>query len=1133
MVKKEPTVRSALAGAYWKDFFRGIWKTRNRFLSILLISALGVAFYAGIRAASPDMRLTVDRYYKDQRMMDVGIISTMGLTQADVDAVEQIPGVKQVMPVRSADMILTLPDREWVVRVKAMPVEGGLNLPLLLEGRLPVAANEAAVNRNFLKLSGQKLGSEITLRSGGDDPTEDTLKNDTFTIVGVVDSPEVLTYNLGSSNIGSGTVDAMITVPMEAFSLKVYTEILLLAEDADTVSAFSKRYTQLTDALAEELKAIAPLRAQARYDEVVSDARSELDDAKRKLSDAEEERRVALADAEAELEDARQKLLDGERELVDNEQKFIDEIAKAEKKLADARRQIEDGQRQLDEQTKTLEEGEAALAAGEADYQAQLAPIQDARKKVTDARAQWQKGQDEWVAGQEQLGALNEQIAALEKVPETPAEELATLKTQAQQLQAQLTQSKETLNASLAEIEKNEKELTAGEQQLSAARATLDATALQLEQGRAQLLQAQTTLDEGRQSLQNGEKELATQRTEGEQKLKDARQELEQGRKDYEQGVRDYERERSESAQKIADARIDIRKGEEELAKVKLPEWFVQTRKDNVSFANYRDDTDRVTAIGRVFPLIFFLVAIFVTLTTMTRMVEEDRAKIGTYKALGYSDTSIAAKYLYYAFFACLIGSGLGLSVGLVLFPRLIAGAYGLIYISTPPVQTPFNFYQASGATAAAILSTTFSALLACRASTRRYPARLLRPKSPRPGKRILLERIGFIWKRLSFTQKVTFRNLFRYKKRFLMTIAGIGGCTALLLTGFGLKDSISSIATLQFQEIWKYDLQAGVRLGEGNSAERIEIENFLSMGGEGAILSSLFVQQTSVDVEKDGQVHSANLFVPKDASMLSEMVTLRTRVGHHPIALTPGQGAVITEKLSSLMNLNPGDTLTFTNGDHQKVQVQIAAVTENYPSHYIYLAPQDYTALYDKAVEPNVLLARLADTSAQAQDQLGRKMLTMDGILRLVFTRSTLEQFNDLYKSLDAIVWVLIFSAAALAFVVTYILTNINIAERQRELATLKVLGFTESEVAASVYRENVLLTLIGTAVGLIAGIWLHRFVMGTAEQDALMFGRNIQPISYLFSGVLTVFFSGLVNIVMRRNLANIDMVESLKSVE
>lgn len=1136
MVTNAPNAAKGQSGAkrrlnaYWVENLRVIWRTRNRFLAILLISMLGVAFYSGIRAASPDMRLTVDRYYRRQRMMDVQVMSTMGLVQDDLDALAALPGVSKAEAGRTADFLLPLADTGLVVRVQSLPGEDGLNQPLLVSGRMPQADYECVVDADFLKLAGLSLGDRMTLASGNEDDLKDTLARDTFTIVGEVNYPQVLSRQKGSSSIGSGMVDALISVSMDAFSLEPYTEINLRYEDAQRHDAFTAGYSQQINALKAQIQQLAPSREQARYDALISDARKELDEAKQKLLDGEREREQGLEDALVQLTQARQQLLDGERELLENEQKFADEIAAAQNRISQGRRQLREGQALLDEQRKTLEEGEAALAEGQAQLDTQMQPLEQTRQQLAKAREQWQQGQDAWAKGQQELGSLNGQIAQLEQDPDADAQQLEQLKQQAAQLQTQLDESKQALSASQAELEQGEAQLADGLAQLEQARVQLEKTGEQLRQGRAELEAAQIQLDATREQLEQGQRTLDNQRSEGETKLADARKTLEQGRKDYQQGLEDYQREERSSQKELDEAREKILKAEAELADVALPEWYVLTREDNASYASYRDDTDRVTAIGRVFPIIFFLVAVFVTLTSMTRMVEEDRAKIGTFMALGYSDAAIAMKYLYYALLACIIGSAAGLAVGLTVFPRLIAGAYGMLYTSMPPIMTPLDVQHALGATVAAILATAGSAFLSCRASLRRYPARLMRPKSPRPGKRILLERAGWLWKRLSFTQKSTLRNTFRYKKRFIMTIIGIGGCTALLMTGFGLKDSITAVIDRQFSNIWKYDLLVGMQMK--TPEDRVQMDGFLA--GENTIEHAIYAYQAAVDAsaDPDGKVQEAYLYVPEQLELLPDMIALRARRGGVPITLESG-GVVITEKLSELLGIRPGDAITLADSDRRTATVTVSAITENYPNHYVYMTPQDYAAAFGGQEQPNVMLANLRDSNKTQREALIKRLLAMKPVLRATFAEDSMAVFSDMNQSLDSIIWVLIASAAALAFVVTFILTSINISERQRELATLKVLGFTDREVAASVYRENTLLTLIGIVIGLGAGVFLHRYVMGTAEMDMLMFGRDVYPVSYLYAALLTALFSGLVNLVMRRTLGRIDMVESLKSIE
>ena len=521
--------------------------------------------------------------------------------------------------------------------------------------------------------------------------------------------------------------------------------------------------------------------------------------------------------------------------------------------------------------------------------------------------------------------------------------------------------------------------------------------------------------------------------------------------------------------------------------------------------------------------------AALVSLTTMTRMVEDERTQIGTMKALGYERSSIAAKYLLYALSASLFGSLLGIFAGGKILPYVIMAAYGILYSNLPVMLIPIQWDLAFYASLIAIFCTVLATLIACYRELLSTPAALMRPAAPKQGKRVFLENISFLWKRLNFSWKATVRNLLRYKKRFFMTIFGIGGCMALLMVGFGLRDSIQEIVNKQYTTVWTYD--ASVNLDEDSVSDNPDFDQELN--GFDGITESLYVYQTSLDVSgQDTATRSAYIFVPEDVEKAKDFVKLQERVGGKKLEMD-GEGAVISEKLAKLLNLSVGDEIILKESETRQYSVTVAAITENYLYHYVFLTPEVYEQVYGKAPVFNQVFLKMGDTSAEKEESLGQQLLEKEEVTSVSFVSSLQSKVADMMSSMDLVIWVLIISAGLLAFVVLYNLNNINITERQREMATLKVLGFYDKEVADYVYRENVLLTLIGTLAGVFMGMALHQFVIRTCEIDMLMFGRSIRFLSYVFSIVLTFFFSAVVNFTMYYKLKKIDMIESLKSVE
>ena len=551
--------------------------------------------------------------------------------------------------------------------------------------------------------------------------------------------------------------------------------------------------------------------------------------------------------------------------------------------------------------------------------------------------------------------------------------------------------------------------------------------------------------------------------------------------------------------------------------------WIVRERADAAGYSSYRANVQKVAALCRVFPVFFFLVALLVSLTSMTRLVDENRARTGTLKALGFSNAQILGEYFLYSGLASAFGCALGFAVGFRIFPLVISSAYGMMY-TLPPVQTPFRPEIALAVAPATVGGILLSTLWACYAQCRATPASLMRAKVPAPGKRILLERVRPLWRRLSFTDKVTCRNLFRYKKRLFMTLIGVAGCGALLVTGFGLRDSIHDIVDRQFGEILKYDLTL-ILNSEAAAREDEALAAFLS--DDGPVAAALPCANEAGYARMPGAAQSITLVVPEDASRLSAFVTLRQRRTHAAIALDD-VGVVMSEKLCEQLSLRVGDTVTLENAAGKNASVRVSGITENYVIAYVYMTPALYARAFGGTPEYTALLC-----ATQTGEDVTAKALACDCVLYARSSASIKETFADSVKSIDKIVYVLILAAGMLSMVVLYNLTNINVCERKRELATIRVLGFHEREVERYIFRETNFLSVTGTLLGLLVGRWLHAFVIRTVEIDAAMFGREIAPISFLYAFLIALLFAFLVNRVMRRSIDAVDMVESMKANE
>lgn len=1145
-----------------KDIIREISKTRSRFISIFVMSALAVAFLAGLRTTAPDMEATADLYLDEQNMMDIEIISTLGLTEEDIAALSQRDGVLAVEGSYTADGIVPSGDNDLVVKILSIS-EQGLNTPNLLRGRMPQNANECLVEESMLEILGADLGDSITINTGTG-TYEDALKYDTFTVVGTCQSPLYLSLQRGTSTLGTGSVSCFVMLKQDAFDMEAYTEAYLTLDGAKELNAYSDEYETLTENWLDANEQFGETRAQLRSDSIRGEAEQELADAQQQYDEAEAEVNQELADAAAELADARQELDDGWAEYYQGQIDLEDEVARAEQELAD-------GEQELADAYIELTDGEAEYADGLAEYQDGLADYNEALDTYEAGRAELDAGWDEYYTaldsyneGVSQLENYRSQLSTAESTLRSSREELqelqanppdssaseeewteyntriatlqatiSTLETNIPNLNAaiatieqQLTQSQPILEQTLQTLEDSESEMRAGKAELDAAEDELNDARSQIEDARQELDDGWAEYHQGIIDLDIGRQELIEETANAKQELADAYTELTDGEAEYADGLAEYQDGKAEAEAELADARSELRDAQHTIDEIEDCEWYILSRQANAGFVGYQQDAERMSNLATVFPIIFFLVAALVCLTTMTRMVEEQRNQIGCLDALGYSKFDIARKYVVYGLFASLSGSLVGLALGCTFIPWVIITAWrilynipGIVFAPQPDVYIMAVF--------AAVACNTVAVIAAAINALRSMPATLMRPRAPKPGKRVFLEYIKPLWSKLSFSQKVAVRNLFRYKKRFWMTVIGIAGCTALIVTGFGIRDSILDIMDLQYDEIYGYQAQASL-IDNYSDDELQEVIDYLD--ADERIKQYLPYNQISINMEGERTIEGY-LFTVADGDDLEGLVELRTRQDHQPVTLSD-DGLVLTEKAADLLGVDIGDTLTIVNGD-TRVEAAISAITENYVMHYAYITDNYYQQLFGEAVEDNSILISFSENAESLIGEASSDLLTLDAITSLSQLASTRDSIASSMESIDYAVVIIIVCAAALAFVVLYNLTNINITERIRELATLKVLGFNDREMGAFVYRENVCLTLLGVILGLIMGKFVHQWLVMTIEIDMVMFGRSVQPISYLYAVLLTLAFSLIVNIFANRKLRKIDMVESLKSVE
>lgn len=791
---------------------------------------------------------------------------------------------------------------------------------------------------------------------------------------------------------------------------------------------------------------------------------------------------------------------------IDSERAALEELdPETDQSVAERLTALDEEQAALDAERAALAQAETELTVRQSELEQEGASLSTRQEALTAAAAAFQAER-----ASEEAALLEEQ-----RLLESAGNELAA---RGEKLLDQQQLLEEKIAAFMADAEA----------QIAAADAQFAEQGIALENGRLELASAFSQLEDGQIQINNGWSELESQRVSGEQALGEAWQEIQQGEAAYQEGLVTFTAERVDAEIEIADGERQVAEAKQALADLIEPVYYVTDRSGNPGYQEYRDNADRISAIAEIFPVFFFLIAALVSFTTMARMVDEQRQQMGTLKGLGYSDFDIAKKYLIYAAIACIVGTSLGLVAGYNIFPAVIFDAYGSMY-SLPSVKITYYLSYALISIAIALLCTIGPAAWAAHASLRENPAMMMRPKAPKNGKRVLLERVTFIWDRLSFNSKITVRNLMRYKARNMMTILGVAGCTALILTGYGIKNSISGLADTQFNDVMRYNAITAMR-PEASAEEIASYDELVAATPE--ITDHLKVVQESYKLDKKGvNLQNVTVFAPLESENLPDFVSLRDRITQEPIALTD-EGAVISEKLANLADVGPGDSIEIRNNEMQTYQIPIQAVTENYVNHYIYLTPSLYEEIFIQAVEPTTDLL-LFDEPESWERSFGSEVMGEQAVALVTFINSVDRSFAETLGSLDVVTLVLIVSAASLAFVVLYSLTNINVSERIRELSTIKVLGFYDVEVSMYIYRESLVLTLLGILFGFVLGKILSTVVLKMVEIDFMMFPPTIMPISYLYAGLLSLLFSSVVMLIMHRKLKQVDMIEALKSVE
>ena len=1014
-----------MKSALLKDSIKEIKNTYKRFLSILVMAFLGVGFFAGMRAASPDMVDTIDQYYKESQVYDIKILSTLGLTNDDIDALSEIDEIENTVGTYETESKIEIDNKE--IMTKIMSVEK-LNKPILLQGNLPKTQNECVVEDSFLTANHKSIGDTIEVeaeKTKNDEGEEvEYLNKNILKIVGTVKSPLYISRDRGTSSLGSGKIDYYIYVPKENIKAnEIYTNIYIKLKNSENYTTSSEKYEEYIAEVKEKIEAIKEEREKARHDKLV-------DIATRKVKEAEEKLNENKQNAQQQIEEAKQEIENGKNKIEKAEVKLNSSKKEADTKFKSAYNQIQMAKKSIFQNETQLNQKE-----------------QEAGQQITELEIKKQELQTQFDTIENNLTQLETQYNQIKDNPNISEEQKQMLENKIQMLK----QSKQTIKEGIEQINNG---ITTGKQEIE---------------------NAKTQLQNAKNELTKKEKQYEATKTATYSSLENAKIEIEKSKTELEKGEKELEEKQEEFKDKIADAESKLIDSREKIANIENPTWYVLDRYSNTGYNSFIQDTESIENISKVFPIVFFMVALLISLTSMTRMVEEQRTQIGTLKALGYNKLQIASKYVIYAGLACVIGGVLGMSVGFVLLPQIIWTMYQMMYQMTDNIHISFNIIIGGMGLlliCVCIIGATIYAVLKELVQT---PSTLMRPKAPKMGKRVLLEKIPFIWKRLSFSQKVTVRNIFRYKKRFLMTIIGILGCTALIVVGFGVRDSIRCIMPNQFEKVFNYDMQIGLKNGLEDEQKQKYI---ISLQEKTELEKVVETYMTSNIAKNQENEEDVQIIVPKEPKDLDEVINLTDVKTGEKVQLEEN-AICLTDKVAELLNVKQGDTITLKDSKDKERQVKISNIVENYVYHYVYMSRITYENLYGENYNTNMLFTKNNNLSEEQETNLATEIMNQSEVASISRNSSIMNLLDDTMKSLNYVVIILIVSAGLLAFVVLYNLSNVNISERIRELATIKVLGFYDKEVYSYVTRETVILTAIGIVLGLIGGYFLNYFII------------------------------------------------------
>ena len=1060
-----------------RNTFREIKKSFGRYFAILAIIALGVAFFSGLKITQSVMVHSADVYLKDLQFYDYRLVSTLGFTEENVEALAEKEDVRAAEGAISAEILYKdAGENERVIKMHSITEK--VNKLKLIAGEMPQSADECVVDSAFF--SEDAIGSKLVLSENNTTDDLDKFAYKEYTITGLVQSPCYIQFERGNTSIGNGRISGFAYILKDGFAVDYDTEIYIkFDEDYDI---YSDEYDSYMDAKEADWEAYTKEQADIRYEKIVKDAQDELDEKKEEL----EEKR---AEAEAELESAKQQLTDGETEI------------------SDGKNQIASAKTELSAKASELQSGKDALSSKAAELESASQQISGQESALAAKKAEYEQGLNAYLAAKQQVTDQRNSLEAAK---------------------AQLTENTPGYEEMLAQIEAGLTEVAGAEAELNAKNAELEAAAGQLSSAESQLAAAKQQIEDGKNALAAAEAELMdgeNQLAAAKEQIEEKEDQLEAAETELADGLLQYQENQSEFDEQMQDADDQIADAQSKIDEIEKPETYVLDRNTNVGYVCLKNDSGVVKGIANVFPVFFFLVAALICMTTMNRMVEEQRTQIGVLKALGFSEGKIMGKYLFYSGSAAISGTLIGYVLGIHFFPLVIITAYGIVY-KMGGIYYVSDLPLALVSLTVAVFCSVGTTWLSCHKELKEVAADLMRPKAPKAGKRVFLEHVPFIWKRLKFLQKVSVRNIVRYKKRFFMMVIGISGCTALLVMGFGVRDSVVAVADQQYEEIQLYDI--GVTLKAGKMPGEADLKS-LDSALEKENAAGMYAMEKTIDLVTDKGTKSIHMVAVENPDEVGDFISLHTKK-QEPIAYPKEGEAVLSKKVAETYAVKKGDTILLRDSDNNEMHLKVTGICENHIYNYVYIAPESYEKQIGDVVFKNVYVS-LPDASDI--HEVSAVLMKADGVTAVTVNSDMLSRISQMMSCMNYIVIIIIICAGALAFIVLYNLNNINITERVREIATIKVLGFYPKETASYVFRENMVLTAIGCGLGLILGKWFHRFVMGEIQIDMVSFNVQINAVSYLFSVLLTMGFAWIVNCMMTGKLERINMAESLKSID